>query len=571
MRLINNEQWRNASISPDIGEHMDERQLNGTIFVKLLKDGAANLRANRSLVNELNVFPIPDGDTGDNMCMTLEAGASSVSYEDGEDLENVASKAAKGMLLGARGNSGVILSRIFAGISKGLQGHMTAGLSDVADALSVGVSEAYAAVSNPVEGTMLTVYRDAVEYAKSRITETTTWREFASNMISELKNSLDRTPSLLEELRNAGVVDSGGAGLVYIAEGAYDGYYDRIAESMTAEQPSSKMPDLSKFTEDSVLEFGYCTEFLLRLTRAKTDVDSFDLDAFVSYLNDVGDSVVAFRDDTIVKVHVHTMTPGDILNYCQQYGEFLTLKIENMTLQHNENVHEERFKPTVTKPHKEYGIVTVSSGAGINSTFLDLGADICIEGGQSMNPSVEDFLAAFSEVNADHIIVFPNNSNIILTAKQAADLFDEADIRIVPSKTIGEGYAAISMLDTSAENVEEILKEAEEEIEHVVTGQVSKAIRDTVADGVEVRAGSYIGFVDDVILNCTSNAKDTVYELAAKINAGKYDVLLLIYGADVSEEEACEVAGKMAADYRRTEVIVIDGGQTVFDYILVLE
>lgn len=550
---------------------MDERQLNGTIFVKLLKGGAANLRANRMVVNELNVFPIPDGDTGDNMCMTLEAGASSVSLDDGENLENVASKAAKGMLLGARGNSGVILSRIFAGISKGLQGHLTAGLSEVADALSLGVSEAYAAVSNPVEGTMLTVYRDAVEYAKSHISDRTTWAEFASDMIEELKRSLERTPSLLEELRNAGVVDSGGAGLVYIAEGAKDGYYGRITETLSNEGHNSAAPDLSKFTEDSVLEFGYCTEFLLRLTRAKTDIDNFDLDGFIAYLNSVGDSVVAFRDDTIVKVHVHTMTPGEILNYCQQYGEFLTLKIENMTLQHNEVSQQKRFTPTVTKPHKKYGIVTVSSGAGINSTFVDLGADICIEGGQSMNPSVEDFLAAFTQVNADHIIVFPNNSNIILTAKQAADLFDEADIRIVPSKTIGEGYAAISMLDTSAETVEDLVAAAQDEIEHVVTGLVSRAVRDTVADGVEVRAGSYIGFVDDDILNCCEDARSAVYELAHKINAGDYDVLLLIYGKDVSEEEAYQTAQKMASDFRRTEVIVIDGGQTVYDYILVLE
>lgn len=550
---------------------MDERQLNGTIFVKLLKGGAANLRANRMVVNELNVFPIPDGDTGDNMCMTLEAGASSVSLDDGENLENVASKAAKGMLLGARGNSGVILSRIFAGISKGLQGHLTAGLSEVADALSLGVSEAYAAVSNPVEGTMLTVYRDAVEYAKSHISDRTTWAEFASDMIEELKRSLERTPSLLEELRNAGVVDSGGAGLVYIAEGAKDGYYGRITETLSTEGHNSAAPDLSKFTEDSVLEFGYCTEFLLRLTRAKTDIDNFDLDGFIAYLNSVGDSVVAFRDDTIVKVHVHTMTPGEILNYCQQYGEFLTLKIENMTLQHNEVSQQKRFTPTVTKPRKKYGIVTVSSGAGINSTFVDLGADICIEGGQSMNPSVEDFLAAFTQVNADHIIVFPNNSNIILTAKQAADLFDEADIRIVPSKTIGEGYAAISMLDTSAETVEDLVAAAQDEIEHVVTGLVSRAVRDTVADGVEVRAGSYIGFVDDDILNCCEDARSAVYELAHKINAGDYDVLLLIYGKDVSEEEAYQTAQKMASDFRRTEVIVIDGGQTVYDYILVLE
>ncbi len=565
---------------------MDEKTINGVMFARMIKGGAANLRANRNVVNALNVFPVPDGDTGDNMCMTLEAGASRIHATD-EDLEGVASEAAKGMMLGARGNSGVILSRIFAGISNGLQGYMEAGLHVIADALAEGVSEAYAAVSNPVEGTMLTVYRDAVEYARSRINEDTTLEGFASDLIGELKGSLERTPSLLEVLREAGVVDSGGAGLVYIAEGAIAGISGKIAGDSEEEDGNrtSKGPDLSLFTEDSVLTYGYCTEFLLRLTHAKTDIDKFDLEELRTYLASMGDSIVLFRDGTIVKAHVHTKRPGAVLDHCQQFGEFLTTKIENMTLQHSGNEHSDGhdgksevkeaptagYTPKSLKPRRKYGIVTVSSGEGMNRTFLELGADVCLEGGQCMNPSVEDFIKAFDTIDSDNIIVFPNNSNIILTAQQACAMYDRVNVKIVPTKTIGEGYSAISMLDTAIDDPDELVKESTEGLEGVITGHVSKAIRDTVKDGVEVVTGSYIGFADDVIYNCVEDPIDCLCGLAEKLSAGEYGVILVISGCDETEEKAREAQKRLAEAFPRSEVVLIEGGQAVYDFIMVLE
>ena len=557
---------------------MDEKTINGVTFARMIRGGAQNLRANRNVVNALNVFPVPDGDTGDNMCLTLEAGASRISPTE-EDIEGVAKQAAKGMMLGARGNSGVILSRIFAGISNGLQGHVTAGIGEIADALSRGVSEAYAAVSNPVEGTMLTVYRDAVEYARSKICDDSTLEGFAADMIAELKNSLERTPSLLDVLREAGVVDSGGAGLVYIAEGAIAGVNGTLEEQpgTAAVEQTNSGPDLSLFTEDSVLTYGYCTEFLLRLTRAKTDIDAFDPEELRRYLEGQGDSVVLFRDGTIVKVHVHTKNPGAVLEHCQQYGEFLTLKIENMTLQHSEKGQTddktvtEGYRPKSLKPRSRYGIVTVSSGEGINRTFLELGADVCIEGGQCMNPSVEDFLKAFDAIDSDYIIVFPNNSNIILTAQQACAMYDRVAVRIVPTKTIGEGYSAISMLDTAIEDPDELVKVATEGLDGVVTGQVSKAVRDTVMGGVEVKEGSYIGFVDDVIYNCEDDPVDALCGLAEKLSAGDYGVILVISGASVTPDKAREAQDRLTSAFARSEVILIDGGQAVYDFIMVLE
>ena len=564
---------------------MDENTINGVMFARMIRGSVENLRANRDVVNSLNVFPVPDGDTGDNMCMTLEAGASRIPST--EDLEGVASEAAKGMMLGARGNSGVILSRIFAGISNGLHGHETAGLHVVADALALGVSEAYSAVNNPVEGTMLTVYRDAVEFAKSRITDSSTLEGFAADLIGELKNSLERTPSLLEVLREAGVVDSGGAGLVYIAEGAIAGINGEFKDEPVPSAESVKTPDFSLFTEDSVLTYGYCTEFLLRLTHAKTDIEAFDLEEVRRYLESMGDSIVLFRDGTIVKAHIHTKNPGAVLEHCQQYGEFLTTKIENMTLQHSgngirNNASEDETKalggegstgymPKSVKPRKKYGIVTVSSGEGINKTFLDLGADVCIEGGQCMNPSVEDFIKAFDSIDSENIIVFPNNNNIILTARQACDMYDRVDVRIVPTKTIGEGYSAISMLDTSLDDPEELVRASIADIESVVTGQVSKASRDTLMDGVCVVEGSYIGFVGDVIYNCVRDPVECLCGLAEKLSAGDYGVILVIGGCDVNAARSEEACARLTASYPGSEVIFIDGGQAVYDFIMVLE
>ena len=555
---------------------METLTLSGVLFANMIKGGAANLSNNKEIVNELNVFPIPDGDTGDNMSMTIDSGFAAVSdVDESSTLDKISSDAAKGMLLGARGNSGVILSRIFAGIARGFLGAESADVRRLGSAFMSGVEEAYGAVSVPVEGTILTVYKDAVEFANSRITDGTTLESYFDDFTDELRRSLDRTPSLLAVLKEAGVVDSGGAGFVYIAEGmknVLSGEADEILREEKSE-PAVASPklDLSSFNADSELKYGYCTEFLLQLLNSKIDAASFNVDELTSYLNSVGDSVVCFIDGTIVKVHVHTLKPGDILNHCQQYGEYLTLKIENMTLQHNETIIRNRFEVAPHKPHKKYAIVSVGAGEGIKNTFISLGVDAVVDGNQSMNPSTEDFIRAFETIDAETIFVFPNNGNIVMTANQAAELYEKADVRVIPSKTIGEGYSAISMMDLTCDDPARIVEDAVETIEGVVTGLVSRAVRDTDKDGVSVRKGDYIGFVGDTIYTDDSDRIGTALTLAEKLDAGSYDVALLICGADVDSDESEALYKELSAKYRRTEFIMIDGGQPVYDYILILE
>ena len=550
---------------------MGTELVDGILFAEMVKSGAHNLEQNRTTVNELNVFPIPDGDTGDNMYMTIDSGAAELSLHATESVGESAAACARGMLLGARGNSGVILSRIFAGIARGLDGLDNAGLDDMCRALEYGIDEAYGAVAVPVEGTMLTVFKDAVHTARAKLNERSTLESFFGDFVEESRRSLERTPELLDVLREAGVVDSGGAGLIYIAEGmrrAVSG--DAVfGESGNASSAANRI-DISKFTEESVLEFGYCTEFLLRLQTAKCDIASFDINDLVGYLNSVGDSVVAFADGSVVKVHVHTMTPGDILNHCQKYGEFLTLKIENMTLQHNETAGED-FLPPKKDVRKKYAVVSVSAGEGLRTIFSELGCDVVVNGGQSMNPSAEDFIRAFDHANADTVFVFPNNSNVILTARQAASLYEGSDIRILPTKTVGEGYAAISMLDYGVDDADEIVSSLSEIIESVVTGFVSRASRESTKDGVTVHDGDYIGFCNGVIHVSETERAAAVYGLCEKLDAKKYDVMLLICGEGAPKDEVDSLYKELSGKYPRTEVITLDGGQPIYDYIIILE
>ena len=560
--------------------------VNGSLFVHMLGEGVRTLDANRQLVNDLNVFPIPDGDTGDNMLSTIASGFEAVAGLDGESIEAVASRAAEGMLMGARGNSGVILSRIFAGIARGFSGTVTAGTREFGKALECGVTEAYKAVSVPVEGTMLTVFREAVEKSNSALEGADiTINDYFDILWDEVKNSLERTPELLSVLKEAGVVDSGGAGIMYIVEGMVkvlrgeysgDGVFENGA--VTGEQGrSAHRADISKFTEDSELTFGYCTEFLLRLQRAKTDIENFDVSPVSEYLNSIGDSVVCFKDGSIIKVHVHTMSPGDVLNYFRQFGEFLTIKIENMNLQHNENLPgAEKAYGTAgvalkTKVHKKYATVTVGAGEGIKDTFRSLGVDAVVDGGQSMNPSAADFINAFKDIDADHILVFPNNGNIILTARQAAGLYKDADVRVVETRNIGAGYSALSMLDLSSDDPDLIVAQAEEIGNAAVTAHVSVASRDAEIDGVNVRKGEFIGFTDERVYIDDPDPDAAAMGLAEGVGAGDFDVVLVIAGSSVKGGRAEALTQALTAKYRRTEFICIDGGQPVYDYIMIFE
>lgn len=542
--------------------------LDGRLFARMAQGGAARLYERRGTVNELNVFPIPDGDTGDNMYMTLDAGCRAVPPDEGS-LGKAAGRLASGMLMGARGNSGVILSRIFAGISAGLEGLETADVDAFSQAMERGVKEAYGAVQTPVEGTILTVYADSVAAARAGEDD---FEDYFDKLENEMRSSLERTPDLLPVLKEAGVVDSGGAGLVYIAEGmreALEGGEFSLGDG-SIQASSGQKADLSLFTEDSPFEFGYCTELLLRLRTDKVgDPAGFDEAPLGQWLNAHGDSVVFFRDGSILKAHVHTMRPEDVLAEFHKYGEFLTLKIENMCLQHSEAVSRGSYAPK--KARKKFGIIAVAAGSGIRKTFTELGADAVVDGGQSMNPPASDFLKAFNEVNAENILVFPNNSNIILTAKQAAGLYSGSNVRVIESRSIGDCYAALSLLDLSSDDIDEIERGALEVMESIRTGMVSRASRDAQMDGVAVRRDSFIGFCAGKVLCCRPTPEEAVTELARALGADGYGILMLVAGAGADTGRAQDAARGLAEAYPMTEVIPLDGGQPVYDYIMILE
>ena len=539
-------------------------ELDSLTFAAMLRQGAVQLGRDKKVINDLNVFPIPDGDTGDNMLMTLKAGCTALNDQLGT-LSELASAASSGMLLGARGNSGVILSRIFAGLAKGLQGVIEADTKAFANAMKSAVEEAYKSVPVPVEGTIITVLREGVAGADSSVD----LNHYFETLLEAMQVSLDHTPELLQVLKDSGVVDSGGAGLVSIFRGMNEALNGIISEEEIA-PTSAATPtvELDKFTEDSTLEFGYCTEFLLRLMRSKVDLDTFDEKVIFDYLNQVGESVVAFREGTIVKVHVHTFTPGEILNEMQKYGEFLTIKIENMALQHHQSTNQNNA--SFKLPPKPYGIVTVASGDGLIQAFHEIGADEVIAGGQTMNPSTQDFLDAFDRINAQHILVFPNNKNIKMAADQAAELYKDADIHVLPSTTIGEGYYGIGYIDRDNPNVDEIIASITEIMQSVVTGMISTAIRDAEGEHVSVHTGDFVGYSGKQILSDSPDRETATKALIERLGAASRDVMLVFYGEDVPSEEAERLVADLQTQYKNLEIMLNNGAQPVYDYIFVL-
>ena len=541
-------------------------------YLRMLREGAARLAAHRKTINDLNVFPIPDGDTGDNMLMTLEGGTA---VPAAGSLEDTAQVAARGMLLGARGNSGVILSRFFAGIAKGLAGVREADLPAFAAALQEGVRNAYSAVSTPVEGTMLTVLREGVAAA-----EGTGFQDYFKHLTAAMKISLEHTPDLLPVLKEAGVVDSGGAGVLCIAEGMLDALEGKATSVAESPQPQKAAIDLDSFGPDTPLEFGYCTEFLLRLQTDKVgDPEAFDEGIIRDWLDQAGESVVCFKEGSIVKVHVHTRTPGDILSHAQHWGEFLTVKIENMTLQHSGVTIRDRFSSPAPaeEPEEAFAVrrkpcavVAVASGAGLVQAFRDAGVDEVVEGGQTMNPSAADFLAAFDRAGADTILVFPNNPNILMAAQQAASLYDKSRIIVLPSKDIGAGYVAAASVDRSLSDADEITATAPATLDSVTTAIVSRADRDAVREDFSVRKGEFIGFEGHRILCACADRTEAALRTAEALDAGSHDVALVFSGKDTPSGEAEAFAEALRTRHPRTEVILTDGGQPVYDYIIAL-
>ena len=553
-------------------------KLNGEQFKELVTNGAKNLRLNIEEVDSLNVFPVPDGDTGTNMTRTIEGGIDAVKSMNEKNLGVLGKALSKGMLLGARGNSGVILSQIFRGICRGFEGKEEVNALELAEAYKIGVKQAYGAVVTPVEGTILTVFREATESASKIVTKDSTINEFFEEHLKQASISLKKTIDLLPVLKEAGVIDSGGAGYVYIVKGIVkylDGEKIEQELSSSSDSKSEQAPiDFSAFGADDILQFGYCTEFILRLQNSKVNVEEFDVQTIIDNLNEEdisGDSIVALKDGDVIKVHVHTKEPGLVLHKMRKYGEFLTTKIENMALQHNENLSEEEHSQKKME-HKKYAIVAVAQGEGLKEQFEAFGVDVVVSGNQTMNPSTEDFIRAFKQVDADNIIVFPNNKNIIMAAKQAAQLYKGANVKIAQSNSIPQCYSALTMLDFSSDDLTLIMGNFNEAIRNVVTVEITTAIRSTRVHGVIIHKNDHMGIVDGKIVYAGRMKNRIVYDVLRKIKDIKdKQVVTIIYGKDVTEDEKVKNMQMLKARFPYLEFGAIDGGQAVYKYLIAVE
>lgn len=541
--------------------------IDGEFLELMLNNGFCYLHANQQSVDELNVFPVPDGDTGLNMTMTMNGGIT--NHTSSSEVGVLMSSFAQGMLFTARGNSGVIFSQFIRGFADGSKELSAMTLSDFAKAMQSGAAQAYRSVARPVEGTMLTVIREAAEYLEKNHSSFDSFEACFKSLIPIMKKSLDSTPSLLPVLAEAGVVDSGGAGLLAVFKGmelALEG--EKLEKGVAFEHSNVATQKAMTLNDDGNFEYGYCTEFILQLMFADGRGDVFELDSMIKMLENLGDSIVAIRDGDIVKVHVHSFNPEQVLAYAHQFGEFLTLKIENMALQHNETVSKKAEKPK----HKKYVVAAVASGKGISSYFSGIGADIIVNGGQTENPSTEDFIEAFDTVDADHIVVLPNNSNVVMAAKQAAEMYEKCDVRVIETKSLAEGYSALSMMNNSVETVEELIEGMSFGLPYVTSGYITTATRDAKINGVEMKEGNYIGLDRDNILAANESREEAVIEFLKNVeNINEKEVLTAFYGKTVSIDQAEAMKARIQSEFPLLECGFIDGGQPVYDYIFAIE
>ena len=550
---------------------MEKIRIDGVVFRILIEYGFNCLMKNKKIVNELNVFPIPDGDTGDNMCLTLEGGLNAIKDKSTDNISEMARICSDGMINSARGNSGVILSQLFFGFAKGLKELYSASISDVVSAMATGVKQGYLAVDKPTEGTMLTVAKDLAQGLCNLDLKNIEVEEFAKIILEITKKSVERTPDQLDILKVNGVVDSGGAGLYYIIEGCCRYLQGEIIEDNPSNKYTKKDVDYSQFNEDSIMQFGYCSEIMLQLTRTKTDIDNFNLQALKDFLNNIGDSLVVFQSGYVIKIHIHTFEPHKLLEYCSRYGEFLEVKIENMTLQHS-NIHiENNFSPNMPeeRERKKYGVVAVASGEGIVKLFKDFGADVIIDGGQTNNPSVNDFIQAFEKTNSEVIFVLTNNSNVILTAKQSAKNFNSSKIHIIETKNIGEGYAVLSMLDFTSDDEEKIVNNMYKEISNTTTGAITRANKSSKYKGVNILKDDYIGLINNNIVTANSIRIRAVFDLLDNMLQDTKDDIVLIFGKNFTLDERKVVREYILSKNYDIEIYEIDGNQEIYDLYII--
>ena len=549
------------------------KNIDGQLLKQMIISGTNNLYNHYPEVDSLNVFPVPDGDTGMNMNLTMSSGMKEIQNRNDSEVYPIAVAFSKGLLMGARGNSGVITSQIFRGFAQSLEGKKVMNAVDLAEAFVNGSEVAYKAVIRPVEGTILTVIRESSKAMLAHVNSDFAIEKAFAFLLNEAKASLQRTPELLPILKEVGVVDSGGFGLVTIFEGMERALLGDVVEKSQATVFEERMPQPEFKGERSEDEFGYCTEFILRLG-PDAEKKPFVEKRFTGVLNSHGNSLVVVKDDDIVKVHIHTLEPGSILNYAQNFGEFVTLKIENMTEQHShlDIVPGEEAKLAVEeKPLKDYALIAVSAGDGLNQIFSDIGVDYIVSGGQTMNPATEDFLTAIEKVHARNVYILPNNSNIVMTASQACDVIEgETIARVVPSKTIPQGIVAAMMFNPDLDP-EENFKEMKAALKNVVSGSVTYAIKDTDIEGIHVTKGYYMGFRNKSIIVCVKDKIEALHELLRAMIDENVAILTVILGEDVTESEESKLSESLFEAYPELEIDIKRGQQPVYSFLIGVE
>lgn len=557
---------------------MSVTSLNGIRLQRMIIAGANELNRNKQAVDAMNVFPVPDGDTGTNMSLTVLAAARESEKGDALRVDEVTKKAASGALRGARGNSGVITSQLLRGFSKGLEGMESAGTKELALAMEQGVKTAYKAVMKPKEGTILTVARACAEAAARLAEETEDIELFLKGVLEYGHEVLNQTPDMLPVLKQAGVVDAGGRGLLYILEGALANMNseEKLSVAEPGQNAAQEYAALASIDNESIT-FGYCTEFFINVHQP----DEKTVQQLKSYLGTIGDSIVCVSDDEIIKIHVHTDHPGLALEKALTIGSLSGLKIDNMREQHTNKIDftaaektapviEEAKEAPVEKPKKEIGFVSISAGKGLSDIFKNLGVDEVIEGGQTMNPSTEDILNAVDLVHADHVFILPNNKNIILAAEQAAKLSEEKKIHVIPTKSVPQGISAMFCYEEGADP-DEMAEEMKEAIQAVKTATLTFAVRNTSIDEHEIHEGDILGMLDDSIAVVGSEIAQSTKDLLAKAVSEDSEMVSIYYGADVTEEDAEEIAAFVEENYPDCEVELQMGGQPLYYYIISVE
>ncbi len=532
-----------------------------------------NLAKNADFVDSLNVFPVPDGDTGTNMNLSMTSGAEEVAKNDKETISAVGANLAKGLLMGARGNSGVILSQLFRGFSKAIENKETLNAEEFAGAFVKGVETAYKAVMKPVEGTILTVAREAAKAGVAAASEHQDIELVMEAILKQGKVALEKTPDLLPVLKEVGVVDSGGQGLIIIYEGFYGALTGKMAEapdymaSMGELINAEHHRHVQDFMSTEDIHFGYCTEIIVKINENKPGQKPFDEEQFRQDLSKLGDSLLVAADDEVVKVHVHVEHPGEVLNYGQQYGSLLKMKVENMREQHTEIVGDDKAP---AKEKAAYGIVTVSAGEGLKKLFESMGVSVVLSGGQTMNPSTEDIVKAIESANAEQVFVLPNNKNIQMAAEQAAQILGDDKVQIIPTKTIPQGLTAVLSFQADQDFLAnaEAMKAA---IEDVASGQVTTAVRDTTVEGVEIKKDSFIGMVEGKIKVSCATLEEAAYETLEKLLDDDSEIITIIVGEDADTSKAETLADKVTEAFPDVEVEIHEGDQPVYPYIFAVE